>query len=497
MTEGREDDLPLGPQVPYYAFYFPNIFDTTLNLPIPESVSVSEAKAICKRLFRMDELPKDQVQSPVHTSQADPKDPVQSPADSAYINTFILARLSTLGPVTTRTDFLALCLGMLVWLMEKMLQLKVTLLWTTGEREIVCLIGASDRAYARMAHIQKLRFRLDVKPDTEDAFKKVSPSTLLCRAPHPKSDLKHYTEDNIDGVEAASSIFSQLSRLSLLINHFDNVICFHAWVNMGLISTHFALHDRKALESLYAKWKLTELTDGNLIKEIRRYFGELIALYFAWLGHLQLWLLAPAVIGTGVWLLSMLNPQSHISLYEKLIHITFTAFIVVWATLQGKFWLRREKDFSWRWALYQNSLKETDYMFDSESKEWDPATARMRKPRYEGKRTAKLAVGFAVTVLWAALSLLTQAGIYSLDLWVQVGEREYDLSGLVIGVQICVFTKVVPHADLRHNRGPVHPVGGLRHNCRVRGSHVQQILPTPRPDLLLSSPVRGLCEGKG
>lgn len=444
MTEGGEDDLPLGPQIPYYVFYFPNVFEPTPDLPIPESVSLSEAERICNLLFRMDEQ-------------------VKSSADISYIKAFIKARLSTLSPVTSKSDFLALCLGMLVWLMEWMLQLKVTLLWTTGKREIVGLIGASDKSYARMANIQQLRFRLKVDLNTQFDFKKVSPSTLLCRVPHPNRDLQHYTEDNLGGVETASSLFSQLSRLSLLINHFDNIIYFHAWVNMGLIRTHFALHDKKALERLYADWKVTKLTDGNLIKHIRRYFGELVTLYFTWLGHLQLWLLPPALIGFAVWLLSEVSLQFHRSSYTILVHICFTAFIVVWSGLQGKYWLRREKECSWRWALYQNSLKETDYLFDSEERVWDPATARMRKPRQEDKRTAKLAIGFAVTAVWAALSLLAQVGIFYWDLWVRVEEREYDLSGLVIGVQIYIFTKVGIQADLRPNSGFFHSVGGLRH----------------------------------
>lgn len=427
MTDTGKDALPVGPQVPYYVFYFPNIFESSAGLSIPENVSSSEAERICKLLFRMDEPP---------SSAA------KCSSDISYIKRFIQARISSLAPTTSRQDFLALCLGMLVWLMEWMLQLKLTLLWSTGKKEIVCLIGASDPAYARMANIQQLRLRLKVDVGAKHDFKKVSPSTLLSRVLYPNRDLQHYTEGNEGGAEAASSIFSQLSRLSLLINHFDNVIYFHAWVNTGLITSHFALHDKKALERLYAEWQVTKLLDGNMVRHIRRYFGELVTLYFAWLGHLLLWLLVPAILGTGVWLLGSIDPLGHTSLYEQITHIAFAVLIAIWAVLQGKFWLRREHDYSWRWAIYQNSRKETDLLFDSKERVWDPVTARMRKPRYEDKRAPKIAIVYAVTFAFALLSLVTQAGIFSLNLWVEVAGKEYDLSGLVLGVQIYVFTKV-------------------------------------------------------
>ena len=428
MTESAEDKLPVGPQVPYYVFFFPNIFESAAGLSIPENVSISEAERICKLLFRMDEPPSNS--------------PAKCPSDISYIKRFIQARISTLAPTTPRQDFLALCLGMLVWLMEWMLQLKLTLLWSTGKKEIVCLIGASDQSYARMANIQQLRLRLKVDVDPQFDFMKVNPSTLLSRVLHPNRDLLHYTEDNEGKAEATSSIFSQLSRLSLLINHFENVIYFNAWANMGLITAHFALHDKKALERLYAEWHVTKLLDGNNVRHIRRYFGELVTLYFVWLGHLLLWLLVPAILGAGVWLLGSIDPLGHTSLYEQIIHIAFTVLIAIWAVLQGKFWLRREKDYSWRWAIYQNSRKETDLLFDSKERDWDLVTARMRKPRYEDKRAPKIAIVYVVTFAFSLLSLVTQAGIFSLSLWVEVAGKQYDLSGLVLGVQIYVFTKV-------------------------------------------------------
>ena len=422
MTEDSETRLPLGPQVPYYVFFLPNVFEPTTHFPIPERISISEAERICRYLFRMDEAKSDI--------------PSKTAAEESYVGSFVKARLATLGPETSRQEFVLLCVGMLVWLMEWLLQLKLTLIWTSDKTEIVCLIGASDPSYARMANIQQLRFRLRTDLDSDHDFKKVSPSTLLSRVLHPNRDLQHYTEDNLGSGTPTSSIFSQLSRLTLLTNHFDRAIFIDAWVKLGLITTHFSLHDNTALERLTSDWKLHTMLDSKVTRDIRRYFGELLTLYFAWLSHLLLWLIVPAVLGTGVWLLALIGHLGYATVYEQAVHIAFTALMAIWAALQGKFWIRREKDFSWRWALYKNWLKETDQLDDGEVRVWDPVTARMRKPRYEGKRTTKLVLSYALTFLFLSLYLLLLCLLYHFDRHLSINHTSYDFTGVLIGLII-------------------------------------------------------------
>eukprot|EP01099_Mayorella_cantabrigiensis_P005151 TRINITY_DN402_c0_g1_i8.p1 TRINITY_DN402_c0_g1~~TRINITY_DN402_c0_g1_i8.p1 ORF type:complete len:431 (+),score=85.81 TRINITY_DN402_c0_g1_i8:497-1789(+) len=80
---------------------------------------------------------------------------------------------------------------------------------------------------------------------------------------------------------------------------------------------------------------------------LRRYFGEKIALYFAFLQHYLKWLFAPAFVGLAVFIV-VLTTEKHIS---DVTICLFSIFITIWATLFAKFWLRRNAVLAHRWNM--------------------------------------------------------------------------------------------------------------------------------------------------
>lgn len=83
------------------------------------------------------------------------------------------------------------------------------------------------------------------------------------------------------------------------------------------------------------------------IQDIRRYYGEEIAFYFAWMGFLWAWLLFPAVIGTGAYCYRWYREKD-------ISHDEYTPFYglitFVWACLFLKFWKRQESRLSYHWG---------------------------------------------------------------------------------------------------------------------------------------------------
>lgn len=82
----------------------------------------------------------------------------------------------------------------------------------------------------------------------------------------------------------------------------------------------FALHDgrsdhrsydylnkRQILGKYWAKW--SKWYKYQPIDHIREYFGEKIAIYFAWLGFYTAWLIPAAIVGVVVFLYGLISLQ--------------------------------------------------------------------------------------------------------------------------------------------------------------------------------------------
>ena len=82
------------------------------------------------------------------------------------------------------------------------------------------------------------------------------------------------------------------------------------------------------------------------VNEIRNYYGELVAFYFAFLAHYQKWLYPIAIVGT-FWYIIQTSAQK--------IAVPGTGFIVIialiWANLMIEHWSRVENDLLFRWGL--------------------------------------------------------------------------------------------------------------------------------------------------
>ncbi|XP_078538853.1 anoctamin-9 isoform X2 [Lissotriton helveticus] len=153
----------------------------------------------------------------------------------------------------------------------------------------------------------------------------------------------------------------------------------------------FPLHDNsdgfgKALKKKWARWR--DVIYVQPVQDIREYFGEKVALYFAWLGWYTIMLFPAAIVGIIVFLYGLVHfSSSQISkeicqanstimcprcephcpyweladtcTYAKVTHlfdnegtVFFAMFMAVWATVFLELWKRqRAKDVTW-WNLY-------------------------------------------------------------------------------------------------------------------------------------------------
>ncbi|XP_008827371.1 anoctamin-7 [Nannospalax galili] len=166
----------------------------------------------------------------------------------------------------------------------------------------------------------------------------------------------------------------------------------------GVFSAAFPLHDgpfsavpestevsqRQVLFQYWARWG--KWTKYQPLEHVRRYFGEKVALYFAWLGFYTGWLLPAAVVGTVVFLVGCFMVFSDIPTQE-LCHssdnfdmcplcpdcsfwllssactlaqagrlfdhggtVFFSLFMALWAVLFLEYWKRQSATLAYRWG---------------------------------------------------------------------------------------------------------------------------------------------------
>ena len=92
------------------------------------------------------------------------------------------------------------------------------------------------------------------------------------------------------------------------------------------------------------------------MQNVREYFGEKVALYFAWLGFYTVWLLIPAILGALMIVLYSVRGYIYTENHEDWFLISFECCIAVWAVLYKQGWDRHEKAIALKWGKISYSV---------------------------------------------------------------------------------------------------------------------------------------------
>ncbi|KAG7280992.1 hypothetical protein CRUP_016624, partial [Coryphaenoides rupestris] len=117
------------------------------------------------------------------------------------------------------------------------------------------------------------------------------------------------------------------------------------------IKTHGAQNHRHLLYERWARWGIWYKYQP--LDLIRRYFGEKIGLYFAWLGWYTGMLIPAALVGLFVFLYGLFTMDSSqvTHLFDNGGTVFFAIFMAIWATVFLEFWKRRRAELTYDWDL--------------------------------------------------------------------------------------------------------------------------------------------------
>ena len=131
---------------------------------------------------------------------------------------------------------------------------------------------------------------------------------------------------------------------------------------MSMLKGFFAPHDQHKIKDLRAKWVYKPWVNSiskppTPILEIRDYFGEKIAIYFAWLDFYTQQLQVPAAVGMITFLVQKANGPK---VLQDFALIFFSAVICLWSTMQGEWWKQRNAFLNLWWGMDKDSSADVE-----------------------------------------------------------------------------------------------------------------------------------------
>eukprot|EP00903_Cladosiphon_okamuranus_P010788 g10194.t1 len=153
------------------------------------------------------------------------------------------------------------------------------------------------------------------------------------------------------------------------------------------------------------------------LDDIRGYFGEKMAFYFAWLGFYAWALIVPALCGIGVEIYVMTQGITFDETGWNYCQVSFAAGVVLWSAVYQELWAREEKVIAVKWGTSGFEEVEKDRP-NFEGDKDSPGGGRRRSPvtntfqTYypDHKRKVRQALGLVVVLLFVA-GLLMLVGL--------------------------------------------------------------------------------------
>jgi hypothetical protein len=157
---------------------------------------------------------------------------------------------------------------------------------------------------------------------------------------------RHYDSNNKrETYESGSSTFRSVDRIRLVNQIIDRHLNLPSLVNQKLLQDFFALHDQAELKTLQNEWALNWTMVSQPLGQIRNYFGEKIALYFAWLEFYTYALVFPAVYGLIMFTLTYISGNVGYAM------VIFGGLVSVWSTLFCEMWKRKNQFYNTWWGM--------------------------------------------------------------------------------------------------------------------------------------------------
>jgi len=182
------------------------------------------------------------------------------------------------------------------------------------------------------------------------------------------------------------------------------------------------------------------------LEDVRDYFGEKIALYFAWLGFYAFALIIPAILGLGLQIYKGISDFDDPGVEVAM--IVMAIFMCLWSTIYRKTWERELKVISVRWGMegFQESERDRpsfqgDPSVGDGGRRRSPVTNRMETYYPEYKRAWKQVASF--TIVLVAIGVVCTSIELLIWAWDILDGMGFKYSEIVIALVFAVVIRVL------------------------------------------------------
>eukprot|EP00164_Ancoracysta_twista_P002959 GFYU01003941.1.p2 GENE.GFYU01003941.1~~GFYU01003941.1.p2 ORF type:complete len:695 (+),score=263.15 GFYU01003941.1:52-2136(+) len=218
----------------------------------------------------------------------------------------------------------------------------------------------------------------------------------------------------------------------------------------GTVKQAFALHENVQLNALAEIWA-SKWFRPQPLDAIRAYFGEKIALYFAWLGFYTKWLISPSLVGLILFMFSITQGVNN-----PLVP-SYCVIMALWSTFFLEFWKREQVTYSVRWGMTEFEEEEQARPEFYGEEVISPVTNKKEVVYPKKKKVAKVAFSSMVITLLVAVVIIAVCGIFLFRMIVKHMEPWGPaLAGMVNAIQIQILNAIYGKVAFKLNKWENH-----------------------------------------
>jgi len=226
---------------------------------------------------------------------------------------------------------------------------------------------------------------------------------------------RHLPFRSVDRLKLTASV------LDAKVHHGGCNIDTHMHLARKALLGFYPLHSHQEKRALQARWTVRwALPNAQPFDGIKDYFGEKVALYFAWLGHYTTWLISAAAAG----FVASVNMWADGNSPDTVLMPAFGLFMCLWTTFFTEFWKRRNARLAMEWGMTGFEKQEQDRPQYSGALISSPTTGETVIYFAPAERFKRLMLSSLGVVLLILGVMLLTAGFFALQHWSMMNGRD-------------------------------------------------------------------------